>query len=182
MLQLAGLGFATIENIGYVLAGGIGVGLFRAIATVPGHVIFSCIWGFALGTAKFRPESTRRGIIVAGIPGAMMLHGIFNFTLGLFEGIGVLLTLIVIIPTGWWITMRNIGLAHADPASILSAMKQFSRRGTGTPSVEKTKIETGAVPFPELQGSQNGSTNTNQSYEESQDVLFCNHCGISFLR
>ena len=56
----AGLGFAAVENIFYVLEGGIAVGVLRAIASVPGHMIFSCIWGFALGTAKFRPESARQ--------------------------------------------------------------------------------------------------------------------------
>ena len=55
----ASLGFATIENILYVLDGGLAVGIVRAIASVPGHVVFACIWGFALGTAKFRPANER---------------------------------------------------------------------------------------------------------------------------
>jgi hypothetical protein len=90
------------------------------------------------------------------------------------------LILVVIIPFGWWLTMRNISLAHADPASLLSAMKQFSRRGTGTSFGGKTKIETGPVPFPALQGNQNGSMNTNQSHEEIPEVRFCTHCGTRF--
>ena len=116
----ASLGFATVENILYVIEGGLAVGIVRAIASVPGHVVFSCIWGFALGTAKFRPENEQRGIILTGLIGAMLLHGIFNFSLEVFEVAGFLLILFVILPLAWWMTSRNIACAHADPASACS--------------------------------------------------------------
>jgi len=116
----AGLGFATLENILYVLEGGVVVGIIRAVASVPGHVVFACIWGFALGTAKFRPENERRGLILTGLAGAMLMHGIFNFSLEVFEVLGLLVILIVFIPFGWWMTCRNINCAHADPMSACS--------------------------------------------------------------
>lgn len=129
----AGLGFATIENIFYVMDGGFAVGIVRAFLSVPGHVIFSCIWGFALGIAKFRPEPSRPFIIGAGLILAMLLHGIFNFSLDVFEALGFLLIVVVIVPLGWWITCRNIRCAHADPASACSAMgRAFIRAGNGT--------------------------------------------------
>jgi RsiW-degrading membrane proteinase PrsW (M82 family) len=118
----ASLGFATIENIGYVLEFGFEVGIGRAITSVPGHLIFACIWGFALGRAKFRPASERTGIIIAGLLGGMLLHGIYNFTAG-FVGFGVVL--LVILPLGWWMTCRNIQSAHADPASACSAINHL---------------------------------------------------------
>lgn len=121
----ASLGFATIENILYVIDGGLAVGIVRAIASVPGHVVFSCIWGFALGTAKFRPERERAGIILIGLLGGMVLHAVFNFSLEVFEGAGFLLILLVILPFGWWMTSRNIGRAHADPASACLAQEMI---------------------------------------------------------
>ena len=121
----ASLGFATVENVFYVLDGGAAVGILRAVASVPGHVIFSCVWGAALGIAKFRPSSSRSGIIAAGLIGAMVLHGIFNFSLEFFGVAGLLLILVVIIPGGWWLTGRNITAAHTDPASALSALRQI---------------------------------------------------------
>ncbi len=78
----ASLGFATIENIGYVLSFGFTTGIGRAITSVPGHLIFACIWGFGLGIAKFRPASERKSIIIVGLLGGMLLHGIYNFTAG----------------------------------------------------------------------------------------------------
>lgn len=175
----AGLGFAMAENIGYVFEFGIATGFIRAFTAIPGHVIFSCIWGFALGIAKFRPESTRRGIIMGGLAGAMILHGFYNFIADL-EGIGTLLILVAIIPIGWWITMRNISVAHADPASLLSAMKKFSPRGSGNFLGRKTKIVTDPnqpAPFPHLQGNHYSIVSTDQADEEMQ---FCTQCGARF--
>ena len=176
----AGLGFAMAENIGYVFRFGIATGYIRAFTAIPGHVIFSCIWGFALGIAKFRPESTRRGIIIGGLAGAMILHGFYNFLIEAFEVIGQLLILVAIIPMGWWITMRNISAAHADPASLLSAMKQFSISRSGNFLGGKTKNVTDPnqpAPFPHLQGKQHGSISTDKDEEEIQ---FCTQCGARF--
>jgi RsiW-degrading membrane proteinase PrsW (M82 family) len=125
----AGLGFATVENVLYVIDGGIAVGIIRAIASVPGHVVFSCIWGFALGTAKFRPKKERAKIILTGLFGAMLMHGIFNFSLEVFEVLGLILILVVIIPFGWWMTCRNIRNAQADPASACSALGRAAAAG-----------------------------------------------------
>jgi protease PrsW len=116
----ASLGFATIENILYVIDGGLAVGIVRAIASVPGHVVFACVWGFALGTAKFRPENERTKIILTGLFLGMLFHGIFNFSLEVIGALGLLLILVVFIPLGWWMTCKNIGCAHADPASACS--------------------------------------------------------------
>lgn len=126
----AGLGFASIENILYVLEGGASVGIIRAITSVPGHVIFSCIWGFALGTAKFRPASQRTGIIFMGLSGAIQLHAIYNFSAEYFQALGLLLTLVVFMPFGWLITCRNIRFAHADPASACSALNRIGSHDT----------------------------------------------------
>jgi len=49
----AALGFATLENIVYVVQGGAAVGLLRAVLAVPGHVFFGAVMGFHVGIAKF---------------------------------------------------------------------------------------------------------------------------------
>jgi len=71
---VAGLGFATIENVLYVVQGfaraqaesggaqalqsAVGTGFSRALAG-PGHVIYSAWAGYYLGLAKFNPENRR---------------------------------------------------------------------------------------------------------------------------
>ena len=46
------LGFACIENILYVLSGGVGIAILRAILSVPGHMCFGVIMGYFLSQAK----------------------------------------------------------------------------------------------------------------------------------
>lgn len=145
----AALGFATVENIFYVLEGGLAVGILRAIVSVPGHVIFSCIWGAALGIAKFRPEQGRAAIILAGLAGAMLLHGIFNFSIEILTVYGFLLILLVIIPVGWWMTSRNIRCAHDDPSSWCSAIERGRMAGPAVTGDTGTLPEsTGRTPVP----------------------------------
>ena len=46
------LGFACIENIGYVFQYGLGNAFVRAILSIPGHMYFAVIMGFFLSKAK----------------------------------------------------------------------------------------------------------------------------------
>jgi RsiW-degrading membrane proteinase PrsW (M82 family) len=170
-----GLGFAAVENIFYVLGGGIAVGVLRAIASVPGHMIFSCVWGFALGTAKFREGPARRPIIIAGLAGAIVLHGIFNFSLEVYEVAGLVFILVLIIPLGLWYTRENIKKAHADPASAYSLMKRSSSSGTGIPSEENSGIVAGTDLPGQLTATV--STNTGRAQDRTTKMHYCTSCG-----
>lgn len=147
----AALGFATVENIFYVLEGGLAVGIMRALLSVPGHVIFSCIWGAALGIAKFRPKEQEAGILITGLAGAMLLHGIFNFSIEVLDAWG-LLVIIVLIPAGIWWTLRNIRCAHDDPASACSADKRMmaSASAAQAASASPAPVTAGPGPGPAL--------------------------------
>ena len=58
------LGFAAVENILYVVPGGIGTGIVRALISVPGHFLFGVILGYYLSLAKFNSEKRGRYIII----------------------------------------------------------------------------------------------------------------------
>ena len=184
----ASLGFATVENILYVLEGGIGVGILRALMSVPGHVIFSCIWGFALGMAKFPPESSRVRIIFTGLFGAMLLHGIYNFSIEVLGVLALLVILVVIIPSGWWFTVRNIKKAHADPGSACSAMKNSGPGYLSYPSLMVISHPGPALPQPIPDEHPNKETVPVQQSAVSgfctacrtpyrQGTRFCENCG-----
>lgn len=107
----AGLGFATLENIIYVfsaletsVAFAIQTGLVRALISVPGHVLFSAMWGYALGRARFLPASRRRGIILGGLVLAMASHALFNFLL--YTTVGFALLVLIVVPF-LWITLQK---------------------------------------------------------------------------
>ncbi|WP_458206478.1 PrsW family intramembrane metalloprotease [Haladaptatus sp. NG-SE-30] len=88
---MAGLGFATIENLTYVV-GSVqgdsmgtavtvsGVAVTRAIVG-PNHVLWAAISGYYLGLAKLVPDE-RGPIIVKGIAIPALLHGFYNSTAG----------------------------------------------------------------------------------------------------
>lgn len=97
---MAGLGFALIENVGYVVTT---TGMFTAtgqfvtgpnfltaalsVSTVrgivgPGHVLWSAISGYYLGLAKLNPGE-RGPIVVKGLFIASVVHSTYNTTVGI---------------------------------------------------------------------------------------------------
>jgi RsiW-degrading membrane proteinase PrsW (M82 family) len=109
----AALGFAAIENFGYLWKGyssadgtsspvesAAYIFLLRAFLSVPGHALFSSAWGFALGWAKSLPsenQAQRTSIVRKGILIAILVHSLFNMLaqfnsfLGLFSALGFLI-------------------------------------------------------------------------------------------
>ncbi len=76
----ASLGFATVENIFYVVEGGLGVGVLRAVLSVPGHAFFGALMGFAMGLAKFS-RSRERLLLFAGFGWAAIAHTLYDAVL-----------------------------------------------------------------------------------------------------
>ena len=74
------LGFATLENVYYVLDKGLAVGIVRMFLAVPAHAIFGIIMGFFVGGAKFY-EKKRAGLIALGLLVPAFLHGFYDFFL-----------------------------------------------------------------------------------------------------
>jgi RsiW-degrading membrane proteinase PrsW (M82 family) len=71
----AALGFATVENIGYVFQFGIETAIVRGFLSVPGHALWGAIMGFYLGEAKVKNDSSLalRGLVIA-----IFLHALFD--------------------------------------------------------------------------------------------------------
>ena len=115
---MAGVGFAAIENLTYILIFGaetttnglivleqdaIAIATQRAFVG-PGHVVFSAWAGFYLGLAKFN-QSKRGPIVVKGLLIAAFIHGLYNtlvsilpFTLGSF-------VLFIVVYHGFWFSL-----------------------------------------------------------------------------
>lgn len=75
------LGFATIENIGYVLSTGFSVALLRSITAIPAHAMFGVAMGYYLGIAKFVGSPYREKYFRLGLIVPVALHGIYDFIL-----------------------------------------------------------------------------------------------------
>ncbi len=112
----AALGFASVENIIYVLnswaSGGAETGVLvlagRSVLSVPAHALFSSLWGLALGWHKKRKTLRSALLVVLGLMGGMVLHGLFNYlaTENLFGGL-IFLSLMAIAWRGVFLLTRR---------------------------------------------------------------------------
>ena len=109
---VAGLGFATAENLGYIISNfgeqGAGIVFIRALAG-PGHVVYSAFAGYYLGLARFDPDNAGP-IIVKGLLIAVLLHGTYNSMLGILGsigGLGLIIPFIVIFLGGALLLLRR---------------------------------------------------------------------------
>ena len=75
------LGFATVENLAYVLSTGFSTAVVRSLTAVPAHALFAVVMGYYLGIARFAKPQYRRKYIILGLIIPVLLHGIYDFIL-----------------------------------------------------------------------------------------------------
>lgn len=138
----AALGFATIENVGYLLGSYLapeeilGTGatvssavlflfVVRSLLSVPGHALWASFWGYALGVAKFSSPERGKQLIRNGLALAMFSHGLFNALLILHPllAVGVL----AVIPIGWRMAFRRITDALAASPHAARSLDDHSK-------------------------------------------------------
>ena len=103
------LGFACVENIGYVLGGSdpMGTALMRGVLAVPAHFLFAVTMGYYVSLAKFDPAG-RRGHLVKALLYPVLMHGTYDALLmvssnldgsdgGLATGVTVVLFVVFVI-------------------------------------------------------------------------------------
>jgi len=94
---MVSMGFAAVENIMYVIQGGMEVALLRAFTAIPAHATFGIIMGYYMGKAKFSKKKYKWNLV--GLFTAVLFHGAYDFFLfiGFIPGIslGAFVSLIV---------------------------------------------------------------------------------------
>jgi RsiW-degrading membrane proteinase PrsW (M82 family) len=83
------MGFACLENILYVFAGGFETGVVRALLAVPGHFLFAVIMGYFLSRARFTPMHRSRLLWMAFLC-PVIAHGLYDtlcFTMEMYGGL-----------------------------------------------------------------------------------------------
>ncbi len=129
----AGLGFAALEVVGsmlyaYFAVARLGVpgesidntwsavlSMFalRGVLAGPGHALWSSLWGYALGLAKFLPADRTSGLVRNGLLAAMLSHSAFN-ALALESSWWInRLGLVVVIAVLWFVVLRCLRYALA---------------------------------------------------------------------
>ncbi|QHT69322.1 PrsW family intramembrane metalloprotease [Rhodocytophaga rosea] len=83
------MGFATFENISYVVDQGVrkgfmegmNIGLWRMISAVPAHGSFAILMGYYVGMAKFKHQGKGSPLKLAGLFTAVGFHAAYDFCL-----------------------------------------------------------------------------------------------------
>jgi RsiW-degrading membrane proteinase PrsW (M82 family) len=108
------LGFAMVENIFYVVEGGLGVALMRSILSIPGHGLFGVMMGYFFAFARFSPKKRGRFLFLSFfVP--FLFHGLYDFFLmylsetqnGLLTG-SLFLGFIALMIVLWRLAIKNI--------------------------------------------------------------------------
>lgn len=73
---MIGCGFATMENILYVVSSGYETGILRMFTAVPSHVFLGIILGYFMGKAKFCPNPWKH--LTLGLVTVIILHGTYD--------------------------------------------------------------------------------------------------------
>lgn len=102
------LGFATAENIMYLMTNGMEYALSRALLPVSSHALFGVIMGYYISKAKFTKESKWLYLLLSIILPAL-LHGLFNY---LLLNQGSWLSLPPYMVFLWWLGLRKVQLAE----------------------------------------------------------------------
>ena len=102
----ASLGFASLENLGYIFAFGPEVMVVRAPISTLAHVIFGSFWGIALGLQAHERTRGRALWLLAGLVAGAASHGVFNVLVFGLSPIGMLLALLLIGVGLWWTLSR----------------------------------------------------------------------------
>lgn len=102
---IAGLGFASLENIIAALGHGPSIILFRFFTATLMHALSSGILGYYLGRARFNPGE-EKNLIYRGLLIAIIIHGCYNFIISI--GVDIAIPFLIILLLGLFITLNQL--------------------------------------------------------------------------
>jgi RsiW-degrading membrane proteinase PrsW (M82 family) len=90
------MGFAALENVMYVMQGGLTVGVLRMFTAIPAHAMFAVLMGYWVGRAKMENKPYLNWV---GLGSAVIFHGLYDlFLLSNYipgQLVGALISLVV---------------------------------------------------------------------------------------
>ena len=108
------LGFAALENIGYVFSNGVGTAVVRMFTAVPGHACFAVLMGFFYSRAKYASLTNNKAnykkFNALSILVPIVLHGIYDAVLMTGEAAGedIVMVLCVLLWIGFVIALFTV--------------------------------------------------------------------------
>lgn len=112
------LGFATVENILFLLNFGMNQAFLRALLPVSSHALFGVVMGYYIGRAKFTVTKKVKYEIAYALLATFFLHAIYNSILIIKD-----VNLLLMVP--FMLFLWVFGLSKVKKAHILSRHKRF---------------------------------------------------------
>lgn len=119
------LGFATVENIIFLLAYGIEEAFVRALLPVSSHALFGVVMGYYFGKGKFSNNNREKEYLFLAYIASFTLHFSYNTILMIKDNF-----LYVMVPFMfflWWFALRKVKHAHEH---LLEHVVQQSKQQT----------------------------------------------------
>ncbi|OIJ15877.1 protease PrsW [Anaerobacillus arseniciselenatis] len=104
------LGFATMENIFYLIVFGVDQAIFRALLPVSSHALFGVVMGYYLGKAAITESRAKSKLVVLSLFLPWLLHGIYDYILHVQQyWVYIMLPFMIFL---WSIALRKVKLAN----------------------------------------------------------------------
>lgn len=114
------LGFASTENILYLIGNGLEHALGRALLPVSSHALFGVIMGYYFGKGKF--SSHKRKWLILSLLFPFLLHGIYDYIL--ISQTNWLYMMVPFMAFLWWLGLRKVKKAHILSAKFAELQKE----------------------------------------------------------
>ena len=174
----ASLGFASLENLFYILEFGPAVMLGRAPLSTVAHVVFGSFWGYALGQ-QVQTGRRRSWQLLFGIAAGALVHGVFNVMVFAFLPAAVVLVVLGIV----WTLGRFTWAQRVSPFRFRRNYPRIECPACGgNISVVSRYCRFCGVP---VHGRQEPSSPILCSYcghSNRSDARYCAQCGDRLLR
>ena len=119
---ILGCGFATFENLFYVLPLGYEAGIIRLLTAVPGHAFDGMILGYFMGKARFCPNPNRN--LLAGLALVICLHGLYDFA-AFSHATWAIYPIFAIVVLGMYLALKGKKILERHSRYLASTKDEF---------------------------------------------------------
>ncbi|HWO75842.1 MAG TPA: glutamic-type intramembrane protease PrsW [Bacillus sp. (in: firmicutes)] len=105
------LGFATVENILYLIGNGVEYALGRALLPVSSHALFGVLMGYYFGKGKFSQDNSKKRLFISyALIVPLLLHGFYDYILLTFDK--WILWIVPFMTFLWWLGLKKVKRAR----------------------------------------------------------------------
>jgi protease PrsW len=134
----AACAFASMENVVYMAHLGSGILVLRLAFATPAHLMFSSMWGYSMGVARFQKKG-EIATILKGFLLSVVFHGSYNFLVALNPKMAVVTLVPLMVFMGWVLSRMMARFRQSYPFPPLGQGAVILCPNCGAYTLEETK-------------------------------------------